>query len=92
MYSLGGGGFPGNTVVRNPPSMQELQEKQVQSLVWKDSLEEGMAAHSSIIAWRIPWTEEPGGLQGSIHRVAQSQTQPKRLRVCLMQLNNQKKT
>ena len=35
-----------------------------------------MAAHCSIIVWRIPWTEEPGGLPGSIHRVAQSQTQP----------------
>ena len=58
----------------------------------EDPLKEGMAAHSSIIAWRIPWTEEPGGLHGSIHRVAQSQTQPKRLSICLMQLNNQKKT
>ena len=35
----------------------------VQSLGWEDSLEEGMATHSSILAWRIPWTEEPGGLQ-----------------------------
>ena len=35
---------------------------QVQSLDWEDSLEEGMAAHSSILAWRIPWTEDPGGL------------------------------
>ena len=35
----------------------------VQSLGWKDALEEGMATHSSIPAWRIPWTEEPGGLQ-----------------------------
>ena len=40
----------------------------------KDSLEKGMATHSSILAWRVPWTEEPGGLQ-SIHRVAESQTQ-----------------
>ena len=36
---------------------------QVQSLVWKDPLEKEMASHSSILAWRIPWTEEPGGLQ-----------------------------
>ena len=36
---------------------------QVQSLSWEDSLEEGMATHSSILAWEIPWTEEPGGLQ-----------------------------
>ena len=35
----------------------------VRSLGWEDSLEEGMATHSSILAWRIPWTEEPGGLQ-----------------------------
>ena len=36
---------------------------QVQSLGWEDSLEEGMATHSSILAWKIPWAEEPGGLQ-----------------------------
>ena len=36
---------------------------QVQSLSWEDPLEEGVANHSSILAWRIPWTEEPGGLQ-----------------------------
>ena len=45
--------------VKNPPAMQETW---VQSLGWEDLLEEGMAAHSSILAWRIPWTEEPGGL------------------------------
>ena len=39
------------------------QETWVQSLNWEDPLEEEMAAHSSILAWRIPWTEEPGGLQ-----------------------------
>ena len=38
-------------------------ETQAQALGWEDSLEEGMATHSSILAWRIPWTEEPGGLQ-----------------------------
>ena len=43
--------------------MQEPQETWVQSLGWEDPLEEGMATHSSIPAWRIPWTEEPGGLQ-----------------------------
>ena len=36
---------------------------QVQSLGWEDPMEEGMATHSSLLAWRIPWTEEPGGLQ-----------------------------
>ena len=44
---------------RNLPAMQETC---VQSLVWEDPLEKGMAPHSSILAWRAPWTEEPGGL------------------------------
>ena len=43
--------------------MQEVQETWVQSLGRKDPLEEEMATHSGIIAWRIPWTEEPSGLQ-----------------------------
>ena len=43
--------------------MQEMQEMQVSSLGLEDPLEEGMATHSSILAWEIPWTEEPGGLQ-----------------------------
>ena len=47
-------------MVKNPPAMQETQ---VRSLGWEDPLEERMATHSSILAWRIPWTEEPGGLQ-----------------------------
>ena len=46
--------------VMNPPAMQESW---VQSLGWEDPLEEGMATHSSILVWRIPWTEEPGGIQ-----------------------------
>ena len=46
--------------MKNLPVMWETL---VQSLGWEDSLEEGMATHSSILAWRIPWTEEPGGLQ-----------------------------
>ena len=50
---------PGGSVVKNPPAMQEMQ---VRSLGRKDPLEEGMATHSSILAWRIPWTEELGGL------------------------------
>ena len=50
-------------MVKNPPAMQELQEMRVGSLGWEDPLEEGMATHSSILAGRIPWTEEPGGLQ-----------------------------
>ena len=51
---------PGGSVVKNPPAMQEMQ---VQSLDWDDPREKGMATHSSIHAWRIPWTEEPGGLR-----------------------------
>ena len=47
-------------LVMNPPAMQETWD---QSLSWEDPLEEEMATHSSILAWRIPWTEEPGGLQ-----------------------------
>ena len=43
--------------------MQEMWETQVLSLGWEDLLEEGMATHSSILAGKIPWTEEPGGLQ-----------------------------
>ena len=43
--------------------MQETEETRVQSLGWEDPLEEEMATHSSILAWRIPWTEEPDGLQ-----------------------------
>ena len=48
----------------------------VRSLGWEDLLEEGMAAHSSVLAWIIPWTEEPGGLQST--GLAQRQTRLKR--------------
>ena len=47
-------------MVKNPSAMQETW---VQSLGWEDALEKAMATHSSIPVWRIPWTEEPGGLQ-----------------------------
>ena len=47
-------------MIRNLPAMRETQ---VQPLGWEDPLEKGMAAHFSVLAWRIPWTEEPGGLQ-----------------------------
>ena len=53
-------GFPGGSVVKNPSAMQEIW---VQSLGREDPLEEGMATHSSILAWKIPWTEEPSRLQ-----------------------------
>ena len=49
-------------MVRNLSPTQEMQETQFRSLGWEDPLEKGMATHSSILAWRIPWTEEPGRL------------------------------
>ena len=49
--------------VKNPPAAQETQKMWVQSLDWEDPLEEEMATHSSTLVWRIPWTEEPSGLQ-----------------------------
>ena len=52
--------FPHSLVGKNLPAMQETQ---VQFLGWKDPLEKEMAIHSSILAWKIPWTEEPGRLQ-----------------------------
>ena len=48
--------------IKRLPAMQEIQ---IQSLGWEDPLEKEMATHSSILAWRIPWTEEPGGLQST---------------------------
>ena len=53
-------GFLNGSVVKNPPAMQE---NCIQLQGQEDPLEKGMATHSSILAWRIPWTEEPGGLQ-----------------------------
>ena len=56
-------------MVKNLPAIQE-NKNTGQSLGWEDPLEKGMATHSSIQAWRIPWTEEPGGLQSmGSHRV-----------------------
>ena len=52
--------FPGGSVVKN---LLAKQETWVPSLGWEDPLEKGMATHSSILAWRISWTEEPGGVQ-----------------------------
>ena len=55
--------FPSDSAVKDLPAMQETQETQVPSLGWEDLREEEMATHSSILAWKIPRTEEPGGLQ-----------------------------
>ena len=56
---------PMDQAVKNPPAMQETR---VWSLGWEDPLEKEMATHSSIIVWRIPWTEEPGGPQSLGHK------------------------
>ena len=55
--------IPGDSVVNSPPAMQETW---VQSLGWEDPLEEEMATHYTILAGRIPWTEELGGLQSTV--------------------------
>ena len=61
--------FPSDSVLNNPSAMEEMQETWVRPLGREYTLEESMATHSSILAWRIPWTEEPGGLQSMGHRV-----------------------
>ena len=53
-------GLPCGSVVKNLPTVQETQ---VQFLGWEDPVEEKMATYSSVLAWKFPWTEEPGGLQ-----------------------------
>ena len=53
-------------MVKNLSAVQETPEIQVQSLGWEDLLEEGMATHSSVLACRIPWTKELGGLQSLV--------------------------
>ena len=55
--------LPGGSAVNNLPTMQETQEMRVRFLGQEDPLEEKMAMHSSILAWKIPWTEKPGGLR-----------------------------
>ena len=63
-------GFPSGSSVKNPPARQEIQVRPVGQ---KDPLEKEMATHSSILAWKIPWMEEPGRRQ-TVHRVTKSQT------------------
>ena len=55
-------GFPGGSVVKNPITIQKMQEMLVRSLSWEDPLEKGMATHPSILVWETSWTEEPGRL------------------------------
>ena len=56
-------GFHGGSAVKNLAAVKELQEMRVRSLGWEDPLEKDMETPSSVLAWRMPWTEEPGGLQ-----------------------------
>ena len=63
-------------MVKNPPAMQETP---VQFLDWEDPVEEGMATHFSILAWRISWTEKTGGLQPKGFGLQKSQTLLKQL-------------
>ena len=62
--------FKGMTslVAQTVKHLLTMRETWVQSLGWEDLLDKGMATHSSILAWRIPWTEEPGGLQSIGHK------------------------
>ena len=57
--------FPDGSVVKSLPAMQGTQETQVGSLGREDPLEKEMATHSSVLAWEIPWTEEPSGPQST---------------------------
>ena len=63
--------FPGGLEGKAPTCQcRQTQEMWVRSLGWEDPLKEGTAIHSSVLAWRIPWTEEPDGLQSlGLHRV-----------------------
>ena len=61
--------------VKNPLAMQELQETQIRSQDWEDPLEEGMATHSSILAWGIPM--DRGVWRAAVHQLAQNQTRLK---------------
>ena len=63
---LGSGASQVAPVVKSLPAVQEKQETWIRSLGRKDPLEGGVATHCSILAWRIPWTEKPGGLQSII--------------------------
>ena len=56
-------GVSNGSVVKTPPAMQETHKRRVPSLGGEDPLEKEMATYSSILAWEIPWTEDPGGLR-----------------------------
>ena len=67
------GEIPSGLMVKNLWAMQEAQETRVQSRGWEDLLEKEMVTHSSILVWKIPWTEEPG--RATVRGVAKSWTQ-----------------
>ena len=62
-------GFPCGSAAKNPSAIRETR---IQSLGREDPLEEGMATHSSVLAWRIPWAEEPG--EAAVHSITKSWT------------------
>ena len=66
-----GEGFPGGLSVKNPSAVLETQEMQIRSLCQEDPLEEGMATHYSIPAWKIPWIDD---CRATVHGVAKSCT------------------
>ena len=63
LFSLSSKSFWASLVAHTVKDLPAMQETWVRSLGWEDPLEKGMAPHSSILVWRIPWTEEPAGLQ-----------------------------
>ena len=63
------GDFPSGSAVKNMPAIQEMK---VQFLIQEDPLEKEMAAHSIVLAWEIPWTEEPGRLQSMGSQMSQT--------------------
>ena len=75
LFCIGVLDFPGHSVIKNPSAKQEMQ---VQFLGWEEFLEKGMATHSSILVWEIPWTEEPTWLPG-LQNLATKQQQKDQL-------------
>ena len=64
-------GFPDDLAVKNPPAMQETW---MRSLHWEDPLEKKMATHPSVLAWKLPWTDEPAGVQSMGSQKSQDTT------------------
>ena len=63
IFGMRDGGLPGDVLAPAMVLVHAMQETQIGSLGWEDPLERGVATRSSILIWRIPWTQEPGGLQ-----------------------------